>query len=92
MGCAVALRTQKAGMFLVNTAAQWLAGIHPRTEETTPRVKRSHYKQILHRSLRFQIHEHAQTHQIFLCLLKQKGRILLSRLEGLVIISASDQP
>lgn len=55
---AVALRTQKAGIFLVNTAAQWFAGIHPRTEKN-PQVKRSHYKQLLYHSLHFQIYKHA---------------------------------
>lgn len=68
----MALRTQKTCIFLVNTAAQWFAGIHPRTEKKKkPQVKRSHYKQILYYSLHFWIYQRMETNQIFLHQLKK---------------------
>lgn len=88
---AVAPRMQKTCIFLVNTAAQCLAGIHPRAE-SKPRVQRSCYKQILQYSLHFQTYKHAATNRISLCLLKQStDEVLADPSPGLGTSGAAPQ-
>lgn len=82
---------QKTCIFLVNTAAQCLAGIHPRAE-SKPRVQRSCYKQILQYSLHFQTYKHAATNRISLCLLKQStDEVLADPSPGLGTSGAAPQ-